>query len=86
MKHPARFLKSFCLLLAFLLAVPFIYAQDEKEKERKIEELATMSQQARQRGDIAEAIRLCDEEIAMRQAMKHPFYLIGNAVHNQATN
>ncbi|MBQ9363347.1 MAG: CHAT domain-containing protein [Bacteroidaceae bacterium] len=86
MKHSTRLFKSFCLLLAFLLAAPFIYAQDEKEKEKKIEELVLLSQQARQRGDIAEAIRLCDEEISLRQAMKQPFDLIGNAVHNQATN
>lgn len=92
MNTSVRCFRFFLFLLAFLLTGELLYAQTQTEKEQtkmqeqKIEELAAQSQKARESGNLAEAIRLCDEEIALRRVQKHPFYLIGNAVHNQAVN
>ena len=83
---------SFFILHFFLLPASSLHAQTDAEKEQnkrqeqKIEQLAAQSMQARESGNIAEAIRLCDEEIALRHKQRHPYYLIANAIHNQAIN
>lgn len=82
----------FFILHFFLLPASSLHAQTDAEKEQnkrqeqKIEQLAAQSMQARESGNIAEAIRLCDEEIALRHKQRHPYYLIANAIHNQAIN
>ena len=78
--------KALLFLSLFMLIGTRTCAQHAAESKKQATALTEAAMQQRRSGNIAEAIRLCEEEIALRQNHKHPFSLIANAVHNLAVN